>query len=82
MISFLTSYLFILLKNWLCLFVFSEKFYSYIEKKNLYDLIFYIQNNRTHLATGLNYMKNGENTISFNKDVEIIDGKAVQYIQP
>ena len=38
-------------------------------------MIFYSKNNRKHLAIAVKCIKDGENRISFIKDVEITDGK-------
>ena len=51
-----------------------EKFSSFIEKKGNID--FYNKNNRKQLAIAVKYMKDGENRISFIKDVEITYGRA------
>ena len=65
-----------------------KKFLQFYRKKKkiqkIYTLIFYSKNNRKHLARKKwNYVKDGENRISFIKDIQIPDGKAdKQYIQP
>ena len=74
------TYLFLLLKNLLKpslnFFFFLSKFCSFIEKKKIHALIFYSKNKRKHLDIAVKYIEDGENTISFIKDVEITNGKA------
>ena len=67
-----------MLKNWLKppLNSFFEKFHSFIEKKRKHTSIFYIKNNRKHLAIAIKHIKICKNRISFIKDVEITDEKA------
>ena len=47
------------------------------KNKNIYTSFFAVKNNRKHLAIAVKYLKDGENRISFTKDVEITDGRVV-----
>ena len=51
-------------------FFFPRKFHSFIEKKKMCTSIFYGKNNRKHLAIAIKYMKDGENRITFIKDIK------------
>ena len=62
--------------NFNIFFFLCQKFWSFIEKKKIFTSIFCSKNNSKHLVIAVKCMEDGENRISFIKDVEIKSGYA------
>ena len=58
------------------IFFFFVKNFVLLSKKKIFALIFCSKNNRKYLTIAVNSMEDGENRISFIKDVEITGEKA------